>query len=400
MMLELEQGIICLQNNLLKQTAYESVPLQAALHRVLATMIIAPRDVPPFNRSAMDGYAVCADDIMTASHTSPVSLKVIDCVLAGQSSQVVAQPQSAVQIMTGAPLPSGYDTVVKQEEIHLKKPNQILISKTYSPFQNVSKRGEDIRQGIVIFKAYEILDAVAIGILASLGISEVLVLKRLRVGLIVTGSEIQTTDDSLQAGQIYDSNYALLSARLQELHVDVVASLQCLDEPEHVTSFIKQHHQDVDLFLSTGGVSVGLKDIMHDVVSELTAHRLFWRLNIQPGTPVLASVFENTLILSLSGQPAACYITFELLFRPLLSHFLHNDTLNVTCCKANLQTPYDKISTKRRFLRASFHRLDVEIAPFLHASSILSSCHTCNALVEIPAHTHVHTGDVVTVWLL
>ena len=399
-MFELEQGITCLQGALLPQKAYESVLLQDALHRVLATSIIAPRHVPPFDRAAMDGYAVCAHELATASHETPVQLCVMDCIVAGQSSQTVAHEKSAVQIMTGAPLPQGYDTVVKQEEVALIEPQSIRVAHNQPPFLHVSKRGEDICQGDVVLKEYEVLDAVAIGILASLGIREVQVLKRLKIGLIVTGSEIQTIDAPLQPGQIYDSNYALLSARLQELHVEVVASLQCHDEVERVTSFIKQHHQAVDLFLSTGGVSVGLKDIMHDVVSDLNAHQLFWRLNLQPGTPVLASVFEETLVLSLSGQPAACYLTFELLFRPLLSHFFQNDTLNYTCCRARLRTPYHKISKRRRFVRASHQQLDVKIAPSSHASSILSSCHTCNALVEIPAHTPVHEGDMVNVWLI
>ena len=393
--IELEVAIDYLLNYGNFQLQRKTVPLMAALHQRLAEDCYAPCHVPSFNRSAMDGYAVKASQTQGATQEHPIKLPVLTEIVAGQVPNLLFETEGAVRIMTGAMIPDGFDSVIRQEDTNYGE-KEVEIYRAIKPNTNYSKIGEDIEKGQLLIQKGTRLTPIHLGILASIGIDAVEVVCPLKVGLISTGSELAPLGEPLVPGQIYDSNRYVLAARLQELQVEVVFMEQISDSIEDACDLISQTINQVDLLITTGGVSVGKKDIIHEVMRTLKAQRLFWRVNIRPGTPVLASLYRSKLILSLSGNPFAALTTFELLFRPLLGEQA-NDQRKVAILKDHFTKP----SSQRRFVRGYYEDGHVFLPTKAHASSVLSSMLDCNCLIDIPAKSpSLKAGDQVEVVLL
>lgn len=380
----LEQAIEVLVQQTKKQTKTNTVSVFEALNQVLAHDVYAPINVPSFNRSAMDGYAVKASETAGASHETPIKLQVIKQLMAGDYAQLKAESNQAVRVMTGSYIPDGFDAVIRQEDTNYGD-EVVELYASVKPFMNYSAIGEDIKQGQLMLQAGTVLTPIHLGILASLGMEKVEVLVPIKVGLISSGSELAEAPEALKPGQIYDSNRFVLTSRLKELNVEVVFSKKISDDPTAVASFIKEQMKNVDLVITTGGVSVGKKDIMHEVISQLEANRLFWRINMRPGTPVLASLYQDKLILGLSGNPFAALTTFELLFRPILSQAMHTNTYTCVRKQARFKGTFNKGSKQRRFIRAYYEDGVVSIPTGEHASSVLSSMLGCNCFIDIEA---------------
>jgi len=373
--IELEEALKWLMKHRPKQKTIR-LSLENALSHRLTEDFYAPMDVPTFNRSAMDGYAVCASFTKNATKDKPVVLQVVKEIVAGIKVEETLDNHHAVRIMTGAPIPDGFDAVVRQEDTKIGEGNVEIYTEVV-PYTNYGKRGEDMQAGEFLIKKGTRLTPVHLGVLASLGLSEVEVMKPLSVGLVSIGSELAQAGTPLQYGQIYNSSLTTLSTRLKELNVQVAFTHQLADEIALVRATIKKHIQDIDLLITTGGVSVGKKDIMHDVMSELDAKRLFWRVNLQPGTPFLASTYQEKLILSLSGNPFAALTTFELLVKPVCGR----DEVRK---EGMLTSDFPKASKRRRFVRARYQEGKVSLPTSKHASSVLSSLLDCNCLIDIP----------------
>ena len=392
--IELEATIRCLEEQLPSQTRSELILLSNALHRHAAQDIYAPLNVPPFNRSAMDGYAVKAAQTVGASKDSPIALEVAGVILAGDGADIQGQ---AVKIMTGAQIPADFDAVVCQEDTDYGS-EQVRLYAEAKPYNNYIKIGEEIRQGQLVIKQGCRLLPIHLGILASLGFDQVEVMVPLKVGLLSTGSELTPPGTPLENGHIYESNSFMLAGRLRELGVETVFNRQVGDDFQEACQFIQQSMNQINLLLATGGVSVGQKDIMHDVFKSLGVKRLFWRLKLRPGTPALAGVYEGKLILGLSGNPFAALVTFELLFRSLLSHFLKTDAYLCLRRKAFLMADFPKASRQRRFVRAHFEDGKVYLPAMAHESSVLSGMVLCNCLIDIPAgNKGLKEGDLVEI---
>ena len=394
--IELEEALALLTGTV-SPLGTETLPLAAALGRTLAADVTAPLDQPPFDRSPLDGYALRASDTAGASQDHPAVLAVVGTLYAGDQAKTPVGPGQAVRIMTGAMLPPGCDCVVAQEKTD--RGNPVSVFTALDPFQNYICQGEDYQAGSPLLKADARLDAAALGVLASAGIAQVPVHRRPKVGLLTTGDEVAPPGVPLPPGKIYSSNQTLLAARLTELGFGAETAHRG-DDPTAVAETMGELLADCDVLITTGGVSVGDKDIFHQALPLLGAERVFWRVLVKPGTPAMFSMYEGKPILSLSGNPFAAFTTFELLARPLLAALEGGPGLRSSCKAAILDTDFPKASPVRRFLRGRYEDGHVAL-PAGHSSGQLASLVGCNCLVELPAGSPPATaGQTVPVWLL
>lgn len=378
----------------------EQVSRQEALGRTLAEDVTAPLDQPPFDRSPLDGYALRSADLTGASPEHPVSLRVVETVYAGGVPSRVLGPGEAIRIMTGAMLPRGCDCVLQHERTD-NGLEQVQIYAALSPHDNYCDRGEDYRTGEVLLPAGTVVDAAAVGVLASAGLSSVPVRRRPVVRVLSTGDEVVSPDlHPLPAGKIYGSNQELLTARLRELGVSDVRGLLIGDDPREVADTMAQLLGECDLLITTGGVSAGDKDIFHEALPLLGAERVFWKVNLKPGTPAMYSLWQGQPILSLSGNPFAAAATFELLARPLLAALTGESRFSLRSRTAVVEGSFPKASPGRRFLRGFYQEGRVSLTG-KNDSGMLASLVGCNCLVDLPAGSPpVQEGQTVTVLLL
>lgn len=378
----------------------EQVSRQEALGRTLAEDVTAPLDQPPFDRSPLDGYALRSADLTGASPEHPVSLRVVETVYAGGVPSRVLGPGEAIRIMTGAMLPRGCDCVLQHERTD-NGLEQVQIYAALSPHDNYCDRGEDYRTGEVLLPAGTVADAAAVGVLASAGLSSVPVRRRPVVRVLSTGDEVVSPDlHPLPAGKIYGSNQELLTARLRELGVSDVKGLLIGDDPREVADTMAQLLGECDLLITTGGVSAGDKDIFHEALPLLGAERVFWKVNLKPGTPAMYSLWQEQPILSLSGNPFAAAATFELLARPLLAALTGESRFSLRSRTAVVEGSFPKASPGRRFLRGFYQEGRVSLTG-KNDSGMLASLVGCNCLVDLPAGSPpVQEGQTVTVLLL
>ncbi|MBR1658990.1 MAG: molybdopterin molybdotransferase MoeA [Oscillospiraceae bacterium] len=379
----------------------ERVPAREAHGRVPAENVYAPIDQPPWPRSPLDGYALRASD----SAGAPVTLRVADTVYAGGVPSVSVGSGECVRIMTGAMIPDGCDCVIRQEDTD-GGTERVTLFKSLRPWDNYCFAGEDFKAGAVLVPAGTVLNAAAMGVLASAGMlrpGETLTVRRhVRCALICTGDELAPNETRpLPPGKIYSSNAALLASRLRELGIGLTGVQAAFgDDAAALAHEIRAAAREADLVLTTGGVSVGTKDILHETLPLLGAERVFWRVELKPGSPVMFSLLDGVPVLSLSGNPFAAWATFELFARPLLAALAGTDALLPLKCLGTLEMPFPKGGRARRFVRGVFRDGRVAL-PEGHSSGQLASAVGTNCLAEIPANAGpLPAGSAVRVWLL
>ncbi len=379
----------------------EQIPAIKAHGRVLAADVRSPMDQPPWPRSPLDGYALRSEDTKTV----PVKLKVVDTIYAGGWSDKTVGAGECLRLMTGAPIPDGCDCVIRQEDTD-GGASEVLISKSLRHYENYCFAGEDFQEGDVLLPSGTRLSGNAYGVLAAAGLlreDELLtVFKPVRCAVLCTGDElVPNTVRPLPKGKIYSSNEAVLAARLQELGIEITTVQgEFSDDPNALADAIGQAAKDADVILTTGGVSVGAKDILHETLPLLNAERIFWRVRLKPGTPLMFSLFEGKPILSLSGNPFAASATFELFARPLLGKLAGCADLEARIVEATLATPFEKFGKGRRFVRAVLENGRVTL-PKGHSSGQLASSVGTNCLAEIPpSDAPIEAGAMVRVWIL
>lgn len=310
---------------ILKQTktlGTEEAPLQVSLRRFLSTSIAAPIDHPPFDNSAMDGFAV------RCRGTERV-FKIVGAVRAGlssPSSTYKLHPGEAVRIMTGAPLPEGTDTVIPFEDT-IYNENICEISQTISLGKNIRRAGEDVKKGDLVLEGGEKISSRTIALLGALGVARVPVWKRPRVCIVATGNELVDVGARssrpgaktapLQPGQIYNSNGPALEAALGEMGLLPKNTLKVCDSEKDLKEMIGKN-LDADVLITVGGVSAGDYDLVPKILTDLGAKIIFHKVAIKPGKPLLFAVFENKLIFSLPGNPVSALMVFDRFVRPAL----------------------------------------------------------------------------------
>lgn len=398
--LQLEEALEMLLDRTAVIAETEEIAIWDAAGRVLGETLKAQRDQPPFPRSPLDGYAVRSADIQEACKERPVVLKVIDEVDAGYASGKIVGKGTAVRIMTGAPIPEGADTIVRQEDTDYGE-NQVRIYVSQRPWDNYCFAGEDYKTGASILQRGTCLGAVEIGVLSSLGLEKVCVYRRPRIVVLTTGDEVVLPGQLLGPGQIYDSNMHMLSTQLRLWGMDVIYSGICRDEPEKAAEKLRTAAENADLIVTTGGVSVGKKDIMHEVLKLLECERIFWKIAIKPGMPTLAGRYGDRLIVCLSGNPYGAIVNLQLLVRPILAKMTGRKDLELKNVTAVLQNSYPKRSGARRYVRAVYQEGTVRIADGSNDSGIISNMCGCNCMIAIPAGTKcLQAGDEVPVVLI
>lgn len=391
----------------------EELSLTACLGRILAQDVVAPADIPPFANSAMDGYAVVAADTQAASSDNAVKLQVIENIAAGASPQKTVTPGTAARIMTGAPMPPGADAVVRFEEtseataIANLKPNEVAILHTVSMGDNARPPGEDVRAGDTVLQKGHQLRPQDIGLLAAVGQQWVLVHRRPRVAILATGNELVNITDPLSPGKIRNSNEYTQAALVQSYGGQPVQLGIARDTIDHLTAKIEDGlAQNVDLFLTSAGVSVGDYDIVKTVLAR-QGKMHFWQVAIKPGKPLAFGQIGDVPLLGLPGNPVASMVAFEVFARPAILKLGGHQTWEKPTVKAILQEDIHN-SGRNHYMRAQLGKTEdgyrvttrgsgVQV----QGSGILSSLVWANALVVVPNDvTFISQGSVVDVWLL
>lgn len=397
--LELEDAVDLLLDHVSEVTSIEEVNLFDAVGRVLAEDILAPYDQPPFPRSPLDGYALRSADSSGASYTTPVCLRVIGEVDAGGYYHGEVKQGEAVRIMTGAPIPAGADAIIKQEDTDYGE-DKVLIYQELKAYSNYCFQGEDYPQGRQLLKKGDSITPLEAGLLASANKTSVLVKSQIRVLLVSTGDELMMPGHSLTEGKIYDSNLFTLGAQLMKWGVQVEMR-QIGDDVAQMCQLLEKTIDDVDLIITTGGVSVGKKDIMHEVFQSLEIKQLFWKVKIKPGMAMLAGLYRDKLMLCLSGNPYAALIDLHFLVRPILGAMLKTNGLDMIKVKAVLRDGYPKHSLNRRYIRAYIHEGSADLEGHLGGNGDIYSNYQINAVIEIKAGTSaLNAGDKVDAYLL
>ena len=380
--IELEQAVEIALKSIDEIKDIEEVPLENSLGRIIAEDFYAPMDNPPFDRSPLDGFALMAKDTFEASEENPIRFKIIDKVYAGTTSDKIIKNFEAIRIMTGGKIPLGCDCVIRLEDC-LEEGNNIFIKKSLKPFDNYCYKGEDIKLGTLLLTKGTKLSAVHLGVLGSMGQSKVKVIRKPKIGILVTGDEIMEYSSPLKDGKIYDTNGIMLGSRLKELGFDYFKINREKDDPKSVADSILNNIDNLDILVTTGGVSVGDKDIFHEVIDLTNAKQLFWKLKFKPGTPAMYSIIKDKPMLSLSGNPFAALATFELLARPLISKLSGDYSINTKRTRAKILKEFNKISKNRRFIRGIYRDGKIDLPDGGHSSGMLLSMKDCNALIDI-----------------
>lgn len=395
-MIEVEAAIALLEKAVPPQTETVTLPILDARGCVLARDIVSPIAVPGFAKSAMDGYAVRSEDTAGATQKSPVRLRVLGEIFAGDSLSFSAKPGTAVRIMTGGAIPAGYDSVLMQEDTD-GGGEAVSVYRAIAPGANYCPVGEDMRQGALAIKRHTRLTSHHIGILAGMGQAVVQVLRPLRVGIVATGSELCAPGTPLGPAQIYNNSSYVIASHLKAAGAVVAFMEICPDDAAVFCRMLRDKIDEVDVIVTTGGVSVGKKDFLPEAMEALGAAPLFRRVNMKPGTPVLASLFRDKVILSLSGNPFAALVNFQLFFWPMLARAMQNEEFTWRRSTAVLCEGTMKASPLRRFVRAFTNRDGVHLYTTNHHASVVFNLAASNCMVEQPAGKELREGDRVSI---
>ena len=392
----------------------ERVPILDAQGRVLSEKIVSDIDIPPFDNSAMDGYAVRSADVAGATPSSPVSLTVVGSVAAGYVADMRVEPGTAIRIMTGAPLPDGADAVVPYEDTsdfdraqddRLATPaGEIEVRGAPKARDHVRPAGEDIFAGETVMTPGRVIRAQEIGVLASLGHETVLVHRRPRVAILATGDELLEIHEPLQPGRIRNSN-EYTNAALVTRTGGIPLSLGIARDTEaDLTGKIRSGLENgADLFLTSGGVSVGDYDVVKDVLGS-EGEMEFWQVRMKPGKPLAFGLLSGDVpLIGLPGNPVSAMVSFEQFARPAILKMLGHTDLAKPEIRAIVDEPLTN-SGRRGFVRVIVSQRDGQY----HArttgeqgSGVLTSMAKANGLAIVPEDVfHVKEGSEVTVQML
>jgi molybdopterin molybdotransferase len=397
-MLDLEQA---LQNILagIAPLPEETVPVSAGTRRVLSEAIHAPVSLPPFDNSAMDGFAVQARDTAGAAAEIPVLLQLKGAVAAGDAALPALLPGTCLQVFTGAPLPGGADAVVMQEDTAREagQPGLIRILEPVKPWENVRFSGEDIKQAEQVFQTGESMTSTRLGLLAALGIGQLKVRRQPVIGLLATGSELTEPGQPLAPGKIYESNRTMLAALLEPLGAIAKVYPIIPDTKEATQAALQTALAECDAILSTGGVSVGEKDFVKSAFAAIGGCLNFWKVAIKPGKPFVCGTWQNKWFFGLPGNPVSAFVTFLLLVRPAIRKLQGAAELSLTRTQGTLLEPLVNQGNRRHFMRVHKDSHGRVSLAGLQASHILRSLANANGLVDVPPEQVLPAGTQVEV---
>jgi molybdopterin molybdotransferase len=380
----------------------KKIKLINSLGHVLAEKIVAKENIPPFNNSAMDGFAILSADTSKASQSQPVKLEIIDYQPAGKVSSKKIVPGKAIKIMTGAIIPKGADAVVKVEDTR-SFGSQVEIFKPIKKDTNIRMAGEDIAAGSLVFSVGKEISPVDIGLLASLGFNQVKVIARPKVAIIGTGDELIPVDQPLKPGKIRDSNSYVLYNQAILIGASPSRLGTVLDEMPRVKEALRAALKNNDVVVTTGGVSVGEHDFVKQVFEDLGAELKFWKVAQKPGKPMAFWTMGRKLAFGLPGNPVAAAICFEEYVRPALLKMMGRTKLFRPLVTAKLTHQLKKKPGRLQYIGV---RLEVKngcrfaTVNGKHGSGILSSLSGADGIGLLDSQTSLfNQGDEIKVQL-
>ena len=381
-------------------TEIESVPIEQALNRVLAEDVQSPINVPPHDNSAMDGYAFSVESLQ---HTNKLTL--VGRSMAGAPYKGACKPGQCVRIMTGAKMPADCDSVEMQENCQVDENNikTITFLQEKALGSHVRNAGEDILQGQKVLVKGHTLSTVDIGVLASLGVKNINVYRKLTVALIATGDELKMPGQALTEGDIFESNSFVLSAMLERLGVNVIDFGVIEDDFDAIkAAFVQADHQ-ADAVISSGGVSVGDADYTKTVLDEL-GEIGFWKIAMKPGKPFAFGLLPNSVFFGLPGNPVSALVTFHQLALVALVRMQNAQPLQRTELKVTTKTALKKLPGRIDFQRGKLvvneQGENEVLSTGSQGSGILSSLAKANCFIVLPSEQgKVTAGEKVIVQL-
>ncbi len=394
-----KEAIEKLESCKFKRVDTERVPIEYACGRILAEDVVAKFDFPHFDRSAVDGYAVLAEDTFGASLNNPVKLKLVGEIEMGEKPIEIERGE-AVKVSTGSALPKNANAVVMLEYTN-EEDGFVNIYRQVLPFENVSKKGEDFKAGEVVLRNGEILQPQDIGILATLGYRKVRVLKKPKIVIISTGNELVDIGENLEVGKVVNSNAYMLSCALKRYNCNPIIYGIVRDDFDDLKYAITQALEIGDGVITTGGTSVGKGDLIPEVIKEI-GEMIFHGISIKPGMPTGLGVVNGKPILMLSGFPVACIIGFELIFPYILAKITGVKVLRKKgeVVKARLRRRIPSKAGVRTFARVIYK--DGFAEPLMTSGSgILTSMIKANGILVVPEEVEGYEeGDEVDIVLI
>ena len=374
----------------------ERVALGHADGRVLAEPVVSRIDVPPFDRAAMDGYAVIAEDTFGASASAPRTLRCIESVYTGQVGSSQLASGTCVEIATGAPLPSGANAVVMVEETERGPGDSVRVLTPVYPTQHVGRRASDISSGQALLSPGDLLTPSRIGALAAVGISQVAVYGRPRIAILSTGNEIVEPGQPLQPGQIYDINRFTLASVI-DAHGGVAVPYPTVpDTHEDLTAAVNDTAGD-DVLVFSGGSSVGERDLILDVIGRM-GEVIFHGIAVKPGKPTALGRIGNRLVLGMPGNPTSCLSNAYLLLVPMLRRMARLPEFRPLIVRVPLARRVVSTTGRHQFYTVRIEQ--GQAVPAFKGSGDITSMSQADGYFEIPAHTDiVEAGEMVDVKL-
>jgi molybdopterin molybdotransferase len=377
----------------------ETVGLFESYGRILAEPIIAVHDVPHFDRSPYDGFAIRSVDSVGATGDNRIEFSVVDHIGAGIVSNKTLTKNEAVRIMTGAPLPSGADAIVMFEQT-IESGDSFTIRKPFDALENVSLQGEDVKEGEEIIEVGSLIHPGTVALLATFGYDKVQVAKQPIVGILSTGTELLDVSEPLAPGKIRNSNGPMIAAQLARMGISCKMYGLSADNLESSLEMVKRAAKETDCLITTGGVSVGDFDFLPAIYERLGAEVLFNKVAMRPGSVTTVAVANGRYLFGLSGNPSACFTGFELFVRPALLKMMGAEKIYLPQTTAVLAEDFTKANPFSRFIRAVYDGATIRPAGF-NKSNAVSSIARGNALIVLPGGSRGFTvGDKVDVLLL
>ena len=405
-MLELEEALSRILS-LMPAPRREVVPLENALGRVGLDAIAAPMSLPPFDNSAMDGYAVRAADVLGASPENPRSLRLIGRTAAGEVFGGEVAAGTCVRVFTGSPLPRGADAVVMQEDTRVNEraaghadesaPGEVAFLDAAKPWENVRFAGEDVKAGTAVTRAGERLSAGRASLLAALGISTVAVASQPTVALLATGSELREAGQPLAPGQIFESNRLGLGAFVAQAGGRPQRLPLVTDTLAGTRAAFAEAFAQCDVVVTSGGVSVGEFDFVKDAFTALGGELNFWKVAIRPGKPFVFGQFGEKFLFGVPGNPVSALVTFFLLVRPALLRWQGARDVAPPGHPGTLTEPLLNRGDRRHFIRVTVDSTGSVRPSGVQASHFLTSLAAAHGLVDVPPETTLAAGQPVRV---
>jgi molybdopterin molybdotransferase len=378
------------------------LPLTELDGYVLAQEVIAGHNVPPFDNSAMDGYALLAEDVAGAGEETPVTLRLTEEQPAGQSTKTRVEPGTAIKVMTGAPVPAGADVVVPIEQAAAAGARVDILA-ALPAGRNIRRAGEDMPQGSLALAADTPVTPVAVGLLASLGYARAEVFAKPKVAVIGTGNELVPVDQPLSPGKIRDSNSYALTAQARATGVRVERLGIAGDTKEDVHRLVTDALSVADVVVTSGGVSVGDYDFVKDVLAEMGADLKFWGVKQKPGKPLAFWTLGEKLIFGLPGNPVASLLCFEEYVRPALLKMMGRTKLRRPIVTAEMTHDLKKKPGRQHFIGVSLTAENGRYRATVNGrqgSGILKSIAEIDGIAMVPSDTaQLKAGETVEVQL-